>query len=525
MTAGAKRDVATPQVTAAGVSDYPDGESHAAAGGRASGIPLVGKGEEPLIFALSVEGRKGFQLPDTGVPDLPPKSLLPASCITEQIPALPEVSERDLVGHYTRLTHRQYSLDLGFYPLGSCTMKYNPKAFDEVASLATLAGVHPMAPPYATQGWMQLLWELEQALCRITGMSAFTLQPPAGAAGEMTGLLMVDAYHRACGRRRTVILIPESAHGTNPASAKMAGFMTRAIATNSDGCVDLNSLEGAISNEVAAIMLTNPNTIGIFEQDVERICSLVHNAGALAYYDGANLNAIMGITTPARMGFDIVHLNTHKTFGTPHGGGGPGAGPVGVRPGLEQFLPGPRPVLDSGGRYRWDMPERSIGRVHASHGNAIVLARALAYLLSNGADGLLKASQVAVLNANWLMHALSGAFEAPYGDTCMHECVLSLSEFRRKYGVRASDMAKMLLDKGFHPPTISFPLVVDEAMMIEPTETESLQTLRAFVSAMLDIAREIDIDGSAPAKAAPVSTPVGRVDETRAARNPVVINT
>ncbi|MHB8263164.1 MAG: aminomethyl-transferring glycine dehydrogenase subunit GcvPB [Acidimicrobiales bacterium] len=496
----------------------------AAAGGRASGIPLTGKGEEPLVFSLSIEGRIGFQLPETGVADLPVESILPTRCIAEQPPALPEVSERDLVGHFTRLTHRQYSVDLGFYPLGSCTMKYNPKAFDEVASLATLADVHPMAPAYVTQGWMDLLWELEQALCRITGMSAFTLQPPAGAAGELTGLLMVHAYHRSCGRKRSVILIPESAHGTNPASARAGGFTTRTVTTNAEGCVDLASLEAALSDDVAAIMLTNPNTIGIFERDVERICKLVHDVGALTYYDGANLNAIMSISTPARMGFDIVHLNAHKTFGTPHGGGGPGAGPVGVRSGLEQFLPGPRPVPDSSGGYKWDMPEHSIGRVHSHHGNALVLARALAYILSNGGNGLKRVSQVAVLNANWLLNALSGTFKVPYGDTCMHECVLSASEFRSRYGIRASDIAKMLLDRGFHPPTISFPLVVDEAMMIEPTETESLQTLQAFASAMVDIAREIGAGGAAAALAAPENTPVGRVDETRAARNPVVVS-
>ncbi len=497
-----------------------DNLANLAAGGNASSTPLMGDDEEPLIFSLSSPGRRAFQLPSTGVPDISPdtKDIEPPAP-----PALPEVSERDLVSHYTRLAHRQYSVDLGFYPLGSCTMKYNPKAFDAIAAISSLKDVHPLVSAQLSQGWMEILWTLERALCAITGMSAFTLQPPAGAAGELTGLLMTGAYHRSLGEHRTVVLVPESAHGTNPASATLAGYQTKTIATGSDGCVNMASLESALSEDVAAIMLTNPNTIGIFEKDVVEICRLVHEAGALAYYDGANLNAIMGITTPAKMGFDIVHLNTHKTFATPHGGGGPGAGPVGVRAGLDQYLPGPRPALQEDGTYRWEMPECSIGRVHSYNGNAMVLVRALAYILSNGADGLKRVSQIAVLNANWLLKSLSDIYEVPYGNRCMHEFVLSASTFKRRYGIRAQDLAKMLLDRGFHPPTVSFPLVVDEALMIEPTETESVQTLHDFASVMKEIASEIEATEGASAKAAPERTPVGRVDETRAARHPIVV--
>ncbi len=498
------------------MTDRPSASVYGTYGGSAASTPLMGGSEEPLIFSLSSPGRRAFQLPSTGVPDLAPDDN------NVELPALPEVSERDLVGHYTRLTHRQYSVDLGFYPLGSCTMKYNPKAFDEVAEMPLLKDVHPLISAQFSQGWMEIMWTLDRALCAITGMSAFTLQPPAGAAGELTGLLVAGAYHRSLGEHRTVVLVPESAHGTNPASATLAGYRTVTVATDSDGCVDMASLESSLSEDVAAIMLTNPNTIGIFEKDVVEICRLLHEAGALAYYDGANLNAIMGITTPGKMGFDIVHLNTHKTFATPHGGGGPGAGPVGVRAGLEQYLPGPRPVLNEDGTCQWKMPDHSIGRVHSYNGNAMVLIRAFAYILSNGSDGLKKVSQTALLNANWLLKALSGTYEVPYGSSCMHEFVLSASTFKRRYGVKAQDIAKMLLDRGFHPPTVSFPLVVDEALMIEPTETESLQTLQAFTSAMVEIASEIEATKGASAKAAPERTPVGRIDEAQAARHPIV---
>jgi glycine dehydrogenase subunit 2 len=506
-----------------------------APGGRASSAPLMGRDTEPTLFQLSRPGRSAWQLRTTGIPELGLDELVPPAHRREAPLELAEVSERDLVAHFTRLSHRQYSVDLGAYPLGSCTMKYNPKFCDAVAALPGLANVHPAAPERCTQGWLQILVELEDALCQITGMAAATLQPAAGAAGELTGLLLMRAWHAQQGRTRTKVVIPDSAHGTNPASVSLGGFEAVTVPSNSHGLVDLDVLKSVLDDDVAGIMLTNPNTLGLFEEEITEIAAAVHEVGGLLYYDGANLNAIMGMVRPGDMGFDIVHLNLHKTFATPHGGGGPGAGPVAVSERLVPFLPGPRAVRlnasdgrstteieDATGRrekFGWSFPTHSIGRVHSWHGNALVLARALAYILVNGGDGLQRVSQMAVLNANWLKKRLSGIYDTPFDRPCMHEFVVSASSLKRRTGVRALDVAKRLLEEGFHSPTIYFPLIVDEALMIEPTETESLQTLQALADAFERIAADAFSEGGEQrARDAPHMTPVRRVDEARAAR-------
>ncbi|HUI04972.1 MAG TPA: aminomethyl-transferring glycine dehydrogenase subunit GcvPB [Acidimicrobiales bacterium] len=500
----------------------PSGPTTPAAGGRAASAPLLGRGTEPTLFELSEPGRSAWQLRTTGVPETPLAELVPAPHRRSAPPALAEVSERDLVAHFTRLSHRQFSVDLGAYPLGSCTMKYNPKVCDAVAALPGLADVHPAAPASCAQGWLELLVDLEEALCEITGMAAATLQPAAGAAGELTGLLLMRAWHAARGDTRHCVVIPDSAHGTNPASVTLGGFDVITVPSDARGCVDVDALRAVLDEDVAGIMLTNPNTLGLFEEDIRAIADAVHDVGGLLYYDGANLNAILGVVRPGDMGFDIVHLNLHKTFATPHGGGGPGAGPVAVSAQLAPYLPGPRPTrLEGGGaRYGWSTPERSIGRIHSWHGNALVLARALTYILVHGSDGLREVAQLAVLNANWLRSRLSSAFDAPYDRPCMHECVLSAASIKRATGVRALDIAKRLLEEGFHAPTVYFPLIVDEALMIEPTETESLQTLEAMAQALERIAAEVSTpEGARAAHEAPRGTPVGRVDEARAARH------
>jgi len=495
-----------------------------AAGGLASGSPLLGAGPEPTLLELSVPGRRAFQLPTTQVPEAPLDQLLPASVLRADPPALPEVSERDLVAHVSRLAHRQYAVDVGAYPLGSCTMKYNPKAFDALAAWPELTGVHPAAPAALVQGWLALLVELEEALCQLTGMAGATLQPAAGAAGELTGLLLVRAWHRDRGERRSQVLIPDSAHGTNPASVRLAGFEAITVPTAPDGGVDLAALEQAVGPQTAAIMLTNPNTLGLFEQRIEEMAEIVHRAGGLLYYDGANLNAIVGVVRPGDMGFDIVHLNLHKTFATPHGGGGPGAGPVAVGPSLLPYLPGPKPARVGPDRFEWSTPPRSIGRVHSWHGNALVLARALAYLRVHGADGLRRVAELAVLNARWLQQRLQGCFEAPYDQPCLHEFVVSAAGLRRTHGVRAIDVAKGLLDHGVHAPTVAFPLIVEDALMFEPTETESLATLEALAEACEAIVADLEEPGGPERlRAAPRRTPVSRVDEARAARRLVPV--
>ena len=494
-----------------------------AAGGRAASAPLLGRDTEPTLFELSERGRRAWQLRTTDVPEVALEDLVPAEHRRATPVQLAEVSERDLVGHFTRLSHRQFSVDLGAYPLGSCTMKYNPKVCDAVAALPGLADVHPAAPESCIQGWLELLVELEHALCEITGMAAATLQPAAGAAGELTGLLLMRAWHEAKGERRHKVVIPDSAHGTNPASVTLGGFEVVTVPSDARGCVDVGALRAVLDEDVAGIMLTNPNTLGLFEEDIVAVADAVHEVGGLLYYDGANLNAILGVVRPGDMGFDIVHLNLHKTFATPHGGGGPGAGPVAVSTRLAPFLPGPCPIRLGDGasaRYGWSMPDRSIGRIHSWHGNALVLARALTYVLVHGCDGLRDVAQLAVLNANWLRTRLAATYDTPYDRPCMHECVLSASSLKRATGVKAIDVAKCLLEEGFHAPTVYFPLIVDEALMIEPTETESLQTLEALAAALERIAaRAATPEGARHAAEAPHATPVRRVDEARAARH------
>jgi glycine dehydrogenase subunit 2 len=484
-------------------------------GGRATSAPIMGSEAEPTLFELSQPGRQSWQLRTTGMPEWEAEELIPAEHLREEPVELAEVSERDLVAHFTRLSHRQFSVDLGAYPLGSCTMKYNPKMCDTVAGLPGLAGVHPGAPAHLVQGWLQIFVELEEALCEVTGMAAATLQPAAGAAGELTGLLLMRAYHEARGESRHRVIIPDSAHGTNPASVTLGGYETVTVPSDARGCVDLEALRSVLDTDVAGIMLTNPNTLGLFEEDIEAIAAAVHEVGGLLYYDGANLNAILGVVRPGDMGFDIVHMNLHKTFATPHGGGGPGAGPVAVSPRLVDFLPGPRPVRRASG-YEYMTPEHSIGRIHSWHGNALVLARALAYMEVHGGDGLRRVAERAVLNANWIRRRLSETYEVPFDRPCMHEVVLSVANLRKAYGTKALDVGKRLLEEGFHSPTIYFPLIVDEALMIEPTETESLQTLEALAEALETIAAEAA--AGEPLGEAPRTTPVRRVDEARAAR-------
>ncbi len=493
------------------------------AGGRAASAPLLGRDTEPTLFELSEPGRSAWQLRTTGIPEIPLEELVPEVHRKTVPVVLADVSERDLVGHFTRLSHRQFSVDLGAYPLGSCTMKYNPKICDAVAVLPGLSNVHPAAPANCIQGWLELLVEIEAVLCEITGMAAATLQPAAGAAGELTGLLLMRAWHAARGDIRHKVVIPDSAHGTNPASVTLGGFEVVTVPSDERGCVDVDALRSVLDEDVAGIMLTNPNTLGLFEEDIQSIADAIHGVGGLLYYDGANLNAILGVVRPGDMGFDIVHLNLHKTFATPHGGGGPGAGPVAVSERLAPFLPGPRPTRlgdSSAPRFGWTTPEKSIGRLHSWHGNALVLARALTYVLVHGSDGLRDVAHLAVLNANWLRQRLSSTLDAPYDRPCMHECVLSAASLKRATGVRALDVAKRLLEEGFHSPTVYFPLIVDEALMIEPTETESLQTLEALASALERIVAAAGTpEGALEAMEAPHLTPVRRVDEARAARH------
>ena len=491
---------------------------NASPGGRAASAPLLGHETEPTLFELSVAGRSSFQLRTTGVPRRDLIDLVGAEHVNPDVVAVAEVSERDLVGHFTRLSHRQFSVDLGAYPLGSCTMKYNPKFCDAVAADPGLNSVHPAAPAELTQGWLELLVDLEEKLCTITAMSAATLQPSAGAAGELTGLLLMRAYHEANGDQRRRVLIPDSAHGTNPASVTLGGYEVTTIPSNDRGLVDISALRAALGPDVAGIMLTNPNTLGLFEEEIEEIATAVHDVGGLLYYDGANLNAILGVVRPGDMGFDIVHMNLHKTFATPHGGGGPGAGPVAVSARLVDFLPGPKAARKDDGTFHWITPPRSIGRVHGWHGNAMVLARALAYIDVHGGEGLTQVAQHAVLNANWLRHRLKDVLPAAYDRTCMHECVLTASALKAAYGVRGLDVAKGLLEEGFHSPTVYFPLIVDEALMFEPTETESLQTLEALAQAVERIAQRGATDPESLHRA-PQTTPVSRVDEARAARH------
>ena len=433
-------------------------------------------------------------------------------------PRLPEVAERDLVRHYTRLSQLNYGVDTGFYPLGSCSMKYNPKVAETAAAIPGFQRLHPHQPEHTIQGALELVWALERALCELTGMARVTFQPPAGASGELTGLLIMRAFHRKNGDPRKRIVIPDSAHGTNPASVTLSGYEAVQVPSDARGLVDLSALEKLVNEDVAGLMLTNPNTLGLFEEEIQGLARAVHEVGGLLYYDGANLNAIMGKVRPGDMGFDIVHMNTHKTFATPHGGGGPGAGPVAVSERLAPFLPGPLVDRREDGTFFFDhdRPD-SIGSVHGFHGNFGVLVRAYAYVFIHGGDGLERVSERAVLNANYLAEKVKAAYPLAFPGRPMHEFVATAKPLR-KHGVRATDVAKRLIDLGFHPSTVYFPLVVEEAMMVEPTETESREVLDAFAEAMLQAAREAETDRELLHEA-PVTAPVRRLDEARAARN------
>lgn len=475
-----------------------------------------------LIFDKSVPGRKGITLPSLSEAEEALRLRIPQKYLADSPPELPEVSELDVVRHYTNLSSRNFSIDAKFYPLGSCTMKYNPKICEKTASLDGFLSLHPLLPQLRgggmlTQGALQVIHETEQLLSEISGMKAFSLQPMAGAHGELTGIMLIAAYHRDRGNAKSKVIIPDSAHGTNPSSAAIAGYSVVTVPTGADGCMDLDHFQSVLDDEVAAVMLTCPNTLGLFNRNIEKIASLAHARDALLYYDGANLNAILGRCRPGDLGFDVMHINLHKTFATPHGGGGPGAGPVGVNDKLLPYLPTSIVEKRNDGTFALKYEhEKTIGFIAPFYGNFGVIVKAYTYILLLGGNGLRRVSANAVLNANYIMKKLSDHYEIPYMRNCMHECVLSASKQAAK-GVHASDIAKALIDMGFHPPTVYFPLVVREAMMIEPTETESKEQLDAFIDSMIRIARMADDEPESFSRL-PATTPVSRLDETKAAR-------
>lgn len=469
-----------------------------------------------LIFERGAAGRRCTLLP---VCDVEPVDMGDDARKAELL--LPEVSENDISRHYTELAGEVHGVNNGIYPLGSCTMKYNPKLGELAAAMRGFTDIHPLQPDSTVQGCLKAMDELGKSLCAVTGMDAVTLQPAAGAHGEFTGLLLIKAYHEKRGESgRRKIIVPDSAHGTNPASAVMAGFEVVNIPSMPDGCVDIEVLQNVVGNDTAGLMLTNPNTIGMFDKNILKITEIVHNAGGLNYYDGANLNAIMGIVRPGDMGFDVVHLNLHKTFATPHGGGGPGSGPVGCKEFLKEFLPGVKPdVKDS--VYSMGAYESSVGRMKSFYGNFLVTIKALAYITMLGRSGLREASEMAVLNANYLRVKLAKDYHIPYNYTCMHEFVISLEDEKRELGITAMDIAKSLMDYGIHPPTMYFPLIVHEALMLEPTETESMESLELLADAFIGI-MERARENADYAKQAPHHALIGRPDEVMAARNPVL---
>ena len=466
------------------------------------------------IFEKSKSGRRAYRLPEN---DCPPEQLdLP---IQRRSPlGLPEVGEQEIVRHYLELASKNYHIDKGMYPLGSCTMKYNPLINEELAALEGFAGLHPGQDGEDVQGAMQLMYELERALCEICGMNAYTLQPAAGAHGELTGMMIARDYFRSRNERRRTVIVPDSAHGTNPASVTICGFEPKTVPSNDRGLIDPAALEKEVDSETAVLMLTLPNTLGLFEREIARVVEIVHSAGALIYMDGANMNALLGLVRPGDIGVDIMHVNLHKTFSTPHGGGGPGSGPVGVRADLADYLPVPR-IIEEGSRYVFSAEsEKSIGKVHSYFGNFNVFVKAYAYIRTLGAEGLEAVARNAILNANYLMKRLEKTYDLKYAGPCMHEFVLSGNNLK-KYGVRTSDIAKRLLDYGLHAPTIYFPLIVEEALMIEPVETESREALDHFAELMERIAGEAEEHPELLTEA-PRNTPVRRLDEAEAARNP-----
>lgn len=473
---------------------------------------------EQLIFKKGAPGRRAYSLPALDVRESELQSLLPKDLIKDTPVGLPEVSEIELIRHFTNLSRLNYGVDLGFYPLGSCTMKYNPKVNEEAAKTPGLINAHPLQPEELSQGALRMMYELDGLLKEIGGVDRVSLQPVAGAHGELTGLLVIRAYHEAHGNPRHKVIIPDSAHGTNPASAALVGYEAVVIKSTKEGLVDVEELKKVLDTETAAVMLTNPNTLGLFEKDIAEISGLVRDAGALLYMDGANLNALLGIVRPGDMGFDVVHFNLHKTFSTPHGGGGPGAGPIGVSEKLTPFIPVPT-VEKDGDRYYLDYNRpQSVGTVHSFYGNFGVLVRAYAYIKRMGAKGLKEVSENAVLNANYIKKRLKDYYYIPNNVPCMHECVFS-AKYQKANGVHSWDVAKRLQDYGFHPPTVNFPLIVEEAIMIEPTETESRETLDSFCDAMISIAKEAE-DNPELVKGAPHTKIVRRLDEALAVKKP-----
>lgn len=471
-----------------------------------------------LIFEIGNEGRHLSILPECDVPE----TEVPSRLKREFKPRLPQLSENEISRHYTKLAERTHGVNKGFYPLGSCTMKYNPKVNEAAAALKGFTSVHPLQSEETLQGSLEVIKIASDYLCEITGMDAFTLEPAAGAHGEFTGILLIKAYHKDRGDlKRTKIIIPDSAHGTNPASATMCGFDVVSIPSAADGCVDLEALRAVVGDDTAGLMLTNPNTVGIFDKNINEITDIVHEAGGLCYYDGANLNAVMGIVRPGDMGFDCVHLNVHKTLSTPHGGGGPGAGPVGCKEILEPFLPGHTVEGSREKGFRFVFAEKSIGSVKQFHGNFLVIVKALAYITTLGKEGIPEAAANAVLNANYMRKKLSSVYKMAYDTTCMHEFVMGLEELKKETGVSALDVAKGLMDYGVHPPTMYFPLIVPEALMVEPTETESKEVMDECIEAFLEIYKQAHEDPNS-LHDAPHKTVIGRPDELGAARNPVV---
>lgn len=468
-----------------------------------------------LLFEKSREGRGCAILPECDVPVVLPQE----KDARKQPLHMPALSEPELSRHYTELAHKTRGVNDGFYPLGSCTMKYNPRVNEQIAALEGFNQIHPLQPQNTVQGCMEVMALAEKYLCEITGMDHMTLQPAAGAHGELTGLLLMKAYHTSKGNtHKTKILVPDSAHGTNPASAAMAGYTVVSIPSGDDGCVDIEKLKEAAGDDIAGLMLTNPNTVGLFDKNIREITQIVHDCGGLCYYDGANLNAVMGIVRPGDMGFDIVHLNLHKTFSTPHGGGGPGAGPVGCKEELAQFLPSVLVEKDSD-ELHFTKPEHSIGEMKSFYGNFLVVVKALTYILTLGREGIPQASSNAVLNANYMMNQLKDLYTMAYDDICMHEFVMSLADLKKDTGISAMDIAKGLLDNNIHPPTMYFPLIVEEALMVEPTETESRETLDEAVA----VFRQLHAQAAADPEGlhhAPTKTPVTRLDEVGAARHP-----
>lgn len=473
---------------------------------------------EPLIFEISDEGKRAFSCPQLDVPQ--DKEILQNIPTRDEIEGFPQVSEVEIVRHFTRLSRINYCIDEGFYPLGSCTMKYNPKINEKMASLPEFTSAHPYAPQDLVQGNLEILKKTEEFLAEITGMDAFTLQPSAGAQGESVGMKFIRAYHEERGHPRKTVLVPDSAHGTNPSSAHLCGYRVLEIKSNEKGTVDLSDLSRAMTEEVAALMITNPNTLGIFEPDIKKIAEIVHSKGGFLYMDGANMNALVGICRPGDMDVDVIHLNLHKTFSTPHGGGGPGSGPVGVNRQLEPYLP--LPIVEwRDGKYFLDFNRpKSIGRIRSFYGNFLVVVKTLAYILSLGSKGLKEISEVAVLNSNYIRKSLEDEYYLKYKTSTLHECVFS-DKFQKEYGVTNIDIAKRLIDYGLHPPTMSFPLVVHGALMIEPTETESKRDLDFFIDAMRKIAKESK-ENPEVLKSAPHMSYVRRLDETKAVRQPIL---